>query len=52
LSSYRRFPDEIFVGSNTWNDSLRKALDQPKPLQNEKNDKPRKAGVGPRKARP
>ncbi len=29
LSSYRRFPDEIFIGSNLWNDALRKALEQP-----------------------
>jgi spermidine synthase len=30
LSSYRRFPDEIFVGSNVWNDALRRTLAQPK----------------------
>lgn len=26
LSNYRRFPDEIFVGSNQWNEALRRAL--------------------------
>lgn len=29
LSTYRRFPDEIFVGSNMWNDALRRTLQQP-----------------------
>jgi spermidine synthase len=29
LSSYRRFPEEIFVGSNLWNDTLRRTLAQP-----------------------
>jgi spermidine synthase len=28
LSSYRRFPDDIFVGSNLWNDALRRTLAQ------------------------
>ena len=28
LSSYRRFPDDIFVGSNLWNDALRRTLGQ------------------------
>jgi spermidine synthase len=31
LSSYRRFPEAIFVGSNMWNDALKRALQQPKP---------------------
>ncbi|HVV70646.1 MAG TPA: fused MFS/spermidine synthase, partial [Verrucomicrobiae bacterium] len=30
LSRYRRFPEEIFIGSNIWNDALRRALEQPK----------------------
>jgi spermidine synthase len=30
LASYRRFPDEIFVGANTWNDALRRTIGQPK----------------------
>jgi spermidine synthase len=30
LSNYRRFPDEIFVGANLWNDALKRALQQPK----------------------
>jgi spermidine synthase len=31
LSTYRKFPEEIFVGANSWNDALRKALAQPRP---------------------
>lgn len=31
MSSYRRFPEEIFTGSNQWSDALRRALEQPKP---------------------
>jgi spermidine synthase len=31
LTRYRRFPEEIFVGSNLWNDALRRAMDQPHP---------------------
>jgi spermidine synthase len=31
LSSYRQFPEEIFVGSSMLNDALRRALEQPKP---------------------
>ena len=30
LSSYRRFPQAIFVGAGVWNDSLKRALEQPK----------------------
>jgi spermidine synthase len=30
LSSFRRFPEEIFIGSNVWNEALRKALERPK----------------------
>jgi spermidine synthase len=30
LSDFRRFPDEIFVGTSTWNEALRRALAQPK----------------------
>ena len=36
LSTYRRFPEEIFVGANSWNDALRKALAQPKPTPQNK----------------
>jgi spermidine synthase len=32
LSTYRRFPDEIFIGANTWNDALRRTIGQPKPI--------------------
>ena len=42
LSSFRRFPEEIFIGSNMWNDALRRALQQPKP----KAQKPRKESTG------
>jgi spermidine synthase len=31
LSLYRRFPEEIFIGSNVWSDALRRAIEQPKP---------------------
>jgi len=30
LSYYRRFPEEIFVGTTFWNDALRHTLEQPK----------------------
>ena len=30
LLAYRRFPEEIFVGSNIWNDALRRSMEQPK----------------------
>jgi len=48
LSSYRRFPSEIFVGSNTWNDTLRRALEQPKSLEKKQN----KATTEPRRPKP
>ncbi|HTL17464.1 MAG TPA: hypothetical protein VL793_09515, partial [Patescibacteria group bacterium] len=28
LCTYRKFPEDIFVGSNTWNESLKRSLDQ------------------------
>ena len=31
LKSYRRFPEDIFVGSNIWNESLRRVFEQHKP---------------------
>jgi len=31
LTSYRRFPEEIFIGSNQWNEALKRALQPPKP---------------------
>jgi spermidine synthase len=30
LTSFRRFPEDIFVGSNIWNESLRRVFEQPK----------------------
>jgi spermidine synthase len=29
LSAYRRFPDEIFIGANAWNDALRRTIEHP-----------------------
>jgi spermidine synthase len=31
LSSYRRFPEDIFTGSNVWNESLKRVFEQHKP---------------------
>jgi len=37
ISTYRRFPQEIFLGSNVWNDALKRALERPK--SSRKSDK-------------
>jgi spermidine synthase len=34
LSTYRRFPEEIFLGSNSWNDALKRTLEQPRSKPN------------------
>jgi spermidine synthase len=41
LSTYRRFPEEMFIGSNIWNDALRRAIAQPKTsrMQESKNSR-------------
>jgi spermidine synthase len=31
LTSYRRFPEDIFIGSNIWNESLKRVFEQHKP---------------------
>jgi spermidine synthase len=40
LSRYRRFPEEVFIGSNIWNDALRRALEQPKKKDSNELKKP------------
>ena len=35
LSLYRRFPEEIFVGTNVWSDALRQAIEPRKPVSKE-----------------
>jgi spermidine synthase len=42
LSGYRRFPEDIFTGSNTWNDALKRALEQPKPAAKKSSQEIRK----------
>jgi spermidine synthase len=34
LSSYRHFPQEIFIGSNTWSDALKRTFEQPDSTRN------------------
>jgi len=51
LSASRRFPEEIFIGSNMWNDALKRALQQPKSAAKKPNTETRenqrkKAGAG------
>ena len=41
LSDYRRFPEEIFIGSNLWNDALRRTLARPKQSRDAGNGKNR-----------
>lgn len=47
LSLYRRFPDEILVGSNVWSDALRRAIEQPKKSPKTDRDRTERRGSAP-----